>query len=181
MLKHLGFPNPSAVNKPGFYLHPYSSYRFIYCTNDGVSYLGDCGAGAYYNDQYKDCVLGTPPPPMTTTRKPATMPVTMAPRVTFPTLPPNTALPGMTTQYPLQPFPICTLENYRLGLHFFEWAANETKYIMCSEYPGMGRLKDCAPYHKWSQVHDVWDVTHLYFVVLGKVRTIEGQQLERTM
>ncbi|GFS08293.1 collagen alpha-1(XIV) chain [Elysia marginata] len=58
----------------------------------------------------------------------------------------------MTTQYPLQPFPICTLENYRLGLHFFEWAANETKYIMCSEYPGMGRLKDCAPYHKWSQM-----------------------------
>ena len=58
----------------------------------------------------------------------------------------------MTTQYPLQPFPVCTAENYRLGLHFFEWAANETKYIMCSEYPGIGRLKDCAPYHKWSQV-----------------------------
>lgn len=145
---NLGFPNQCALNKPGFYTHPYSSYRFIYCNNNGQSYLVDCPSGFYYNDQFKDCVPGTPPPPMVTEESTT---ATMAPRVTYPTLPPNTASPGVTTQYPLQPFPICTMENYRLGLHFFEWAANETKYIMCSEYPGMGRLKDCAPFHKWSQ------------------------------
>ncbi|GFN90202.1 matrilin-2 [Plakobranchus ocellatus] len=142
------------ANKPGFYTHPFSSYRFIYCTNGGQAYLVDCPAGTYYNDQYKDCVPGSPPTIPTTTpttRRPSTAPITMAPR-TFPTQPPRTVTPGVTTEYPLQPFPICTLDNYRLGLRFFEWAANETQYIMCSEYPGMGRLKDCAPFHKWSQV-----------------------------
>ncbi|KAK3764736.1 hypothetical protein RRG08_042046 [Elysia crispata] len=149
---NLGFPNKCSTNTPGLYPHPYSPYRFLYCDYEGQAYLVDCPAGFYYNDQVKDCVKGVPPTPPPSTRRPVTVPITMAPPRTFPTMQPNTATPGVTTQYPLQPFPICTLENYRLGLHFFEWAANETKYIMCSEYPGMGRLKDCAPYHKWSQV-----------------------------
>ncbi|KAL8562359.1 hypothetical protein ACOMHN_066073 [Nucella lapillus] len=137
----LGFPNPCRPNHPGYFPHPLSYTRFVYCDNQGVAYLVLCPAHYWYNDNAQGCVPGTPP------------------TVTLPTLPATTHRPQVTNSLPplitnLPGTNPCTQEALNRGDRFFPYPSDPHKYIACTEWPNYGVIKDCAPYHKWSQ-HDL--------------------------
>ncbi|XP_076436779.1 uncharacterized protein LOC143276211 [Babylonia areolata] len=139
----LGFPNPCQPNHPGYFPHPLAYDRFVYCDNKGVAYLVFCPANFWYNDFSRGCVPGTPPPVIAATSTPS--PTTSKPR-------PTTSLPPAITSSPGgNP---CTQEALNRGDRFFPYPSDEHKYIACTEWPNYGVIKDCAPYHKWSQ-HDL--------------------------
>jgi len=49
---------------------------------------------------------------------------------------------------------MCTTANWNAGNRFFPYPGNnETLYIMCTEYVGVCKVKQCADFHKWNQRH----------------------------
>ena len=68
LLADLGFPNPCVPNHPGYFVHPLAYDRFIYCDKQGTAYLVFCPTGFWYNDNYRTCIPGVPPNPITTAR-----------------------------------------------------------------------------------------------------------------
>ncbi|KAK7094802.1 uncharacterized protein [Littorina saxatilis] len=153
----LSFPNPCKPNHPGYFSHPLSYDRFVYCDNRGVAYLVFCPSGYWYNDNARMCVIGTPPPLVFTT------PSTPRPQVVTSNPPPFiTNMPGSNP---------CTVDALNNGDRFFPYPQDVTKYIACTEWPNYGVIKDCAAYHRWSQpdltciyIDTVVDPTHDLYV-----------------
>jgi len=134
----LGFRSPCIVGQAGYYVHPFSTDRFIYCDARGIAYIVYCPSGYWYNDYNRVCVFGTPPP--------VVVPTTTTPRPIIVTQPPQ-----VVTQSPVVGANPCTLQALNSGSRFFPYSPDEHKYIACTEWPNYGVIKDCAPYHKWSQ------------------------------
>ncbi|KAL8575662.1 hypothetical protein ACOMHN_055851 [Nucella lapillus] len=129
----LGFPNPCKAGHPGYYPHPSRTDRFVYCDSQGKVYLVYCPAGHWYNDFARQCLAGNPP-------------TTLTPVVSIP----HTHQP-VTTGTPLAGNP-CVLAATNGAQSFFPYPQDPHKYIYCTGWPGQGIVKDCAPFHKWSQV-----------------------------
>jgi len=167
---NLGFTNPcinqfgTVQSGYGYHIHPYSQYQFVYCDGRGNIFVVDCNANQYYMDSARDCVVGSPtvitPRP---TQAPYTYPITQRPTQAPYTYP----ITQRPTQRPYTPGPtnptvtitsgglcsMCTTANWNLDNRFFPYAGNETLYIMCTEYAGVCKVKQCADFHKWNQRH----------------------------
>jgi len=157
---NLGFPNP-CLNNPiggyGFHVHPFDLYKFVYCDGKGNVYIVQCNVNQYYMDSARDCINGKPTvitTPKPTTQRPTTqyVPITPKPTTRAPVTPGPTS--ATVTQISGGLCSMCTTANWNAGNRFFPYPGNnETLYIMCTEYVGVCKVKQCADFHKWNQRH----------------------------
>jgi len=155
--------NPNPCRGGVGYYNYLDFYHFVYCDALGHAWIITCNTNQYYLDTARDCVVGTPQ----VTQRPTPAPTPYVPPVT----------PRPTTHRPITPRPtqapvytpaptaalvtvatggvcgVCTSDNWNRNLRFFPYAGNETLYIMCTEYVGVCRIKQCADFHKWNQNH----------------------------